>query len=447
MVSGRFCVFRAVAILSLLTPNSSAQQALRLTLDECVRRAMTHHPRLAVATGDIAIRQAQLDQANSARYRPQLDLTFLAGPVPGAKGDPTDPNLRNDFGDLGPFARAEATLLQPLYTFGKIDGKIDAARRGLEAAREAREQAAHEVRRETERLYYGLLLARELKSLATNVLERLTKARNKVAESLESGAGEYTPIDQYRLEIVSGEVEARLITVAATEVALLTGLKAAMGLPATADLDIVDTSLDPPQRREVEAGAAVAEAFSQRPELRQFRAGDLAMAGLVRSARGDLFPQFFTGALLRYGVAPNRTNQRNPFVRDDFNFLQGGLALGFRYSFDFSGTRARVRAAEGERAKLAAQQRMAQTAIDVQTRNAVRILEAAQLRTDARKKSAAVGRRWLAAAESNFNLGVGETRDLVDAFQAYLQARVALLDAIHDENVARLELDYSRGLP
>jgi outer membrane protein len=448
MIPCRLRFRRAIVLLlfaAVVRSPVPAQEPVRLTLDECVRRALAQHPRIAVARSDIAVRQALLDQANAARYRPQLDLTFLAGPAPGAKGSPNDLNVRNDFGDMGPFGRAEMTLLQPLYTFGKIDGKADAARHAIEAARQAQQQAAHEVRRETGRLYYGLLLARELKALASDALEKIARARTKVQESLESGAGQYTHIDEYRLDVVSGEVEARLIAISATEPALLAGLKAATGFSAGADFDIAETSLEVPPREAVEAGAAATDAIAARPEMRQLRAGDLALAGLVRSARADLFPQLFAGGLLRYGFAPNRTNQKNPFVRDDFNFLQGGVALGFRYSFNFAATQAKVREVEGERARLAAQQRAAQTAIEVQARNAVQALEAARLRTDARRKSASVGRRWLAAADSNFNLGVGETRDLVDAFQAYLQGRVALLEAIHDENAAQAELDYARG--
>jgi outer membrane protein len=424
---------------------ASGQSPVRLTLEDCIQRALVHHPRLAVARSEIAIREALLAQANAARYRPQVDLTFLTGPVPGAKGGPNDPALRSDFGDLNMFTRSEITALQPLYTFGKLEGKTEAARSAIEVARQAREQAASEVRRETQRLYYGLLLVREMRAVAADAIEKVGKARAKVRDSLEGGEGQYTRIDEYRLDTVSGELEARLIGLAATEKTLLAGLKAATGFPPAADVDVAETALEIPERQPLDAESAAHEAVAARPEMLQFRAGGRALTGLVRSARGDLFPQFFAGGLLRYGFAPNRTDQRNPFVRDDFNLLQGGLFVGFRYSLSFAATQAKVKEAASERERLFAQQAAAQTAIEVQTRNAVAAVEAARQKTDVRQKSAAVGRRWLAAAESNFNLGVGETRDLVDAFQAYLQSRAALLEAIHDENVARAELNYARG--
>jgi outer membrane protein len=442
---GKRLLARALPCLMACSCLAWCQSPVRLTLEDCIQRALVHHPRLAVARSEIAIREALLAQANAGRYRPQVDLTFLSGPVPGAKGGPNDPALRSDFGDLNMFTRSEITALQPLYSFGKLEGKAEAARNAIEAARQAREQAASEVRREMRRLYYGVLLTREMRAVAADALEKVGKARAQVRDSLEGGEGQYTRIDEYRLDTVSGELEARLITLSNTEGALRAGLKAATGFPPAADVDVAETALEIPERPPLDAEQAAHEAVAARPEMLQFRAGGRALTGLVRSARGDWFPQLFAGGLLRYGFAPNRTDQRNPFVRDDFNFLQGGLMVGFRYSLSFAATSAKVKEAASERERLFAQQAAAQTAIEVQTRNAVAALEAARRKTDVRQKSAAVGRRWLAAAESNFNLGVGETRDLVDAFQAYLQSRAALLEAVHDENVARAELNYARG--
>ena len=422
------------------------QQPVRLGLDDCVRLALIHHPRIALAESDIRIREAILDQARAARYRPQLDFSLLGGPVPSATGSPYDPSLRTDWSDFGAFARVELAALQPLYTFGKLEGKADAARSAVDAARFAREQALNEIRRDTERLYCGLLLARDARVIAADAVDRIGKARIKVRSDIETGGGPFTHIDLYRLDMVSGEAEARAITLAATEATLLSGLKAAIGFAQSDDVNVKDVTLGMPARPQVDADSAARDARLARPELQQLRAGDQAMAGLVRSARADAFPQFFAGGLLQYGFAPNRTDQRNPFVWDNYNFVRGGVALGFRYSFNVAATRAKVREVEGERGRLLAQQRAALTSIEVQARTAAQALDAARQRTDVRTKSAALGRRWLMAAEADFSLGVGGTRDLVDAFQAYFQSRVALLEAVHDEYIAQAELDYARGV-
>lgn len=420
-----------------------AQAPVRLTLEECIRRALEYHPRAAVAGSEVRVSRSLVAQADAARFRPQLEVAQMFGPSPAAIGSPYDPALRSDLGDLGVFTRSEATMVMPLYTFGKLSAKAEAARYGVEVARHGQEQAAAEIRRETRKGYYGILLARELKALADETLKRLAKARVRVHELIEEE--ELQPSDQHRLDVFSLEIEARRATAAATEASLLAGLKAALGLEPSIDFDIADSGLErAPGVPEGEEESA-REALRSRPELLQLRAGVEARSALARSAQADLFPQFYVGAQLRYGYAPNRTDQRNPFVRDDFNFLQGGVAIGFRYTLNFSAARARAEEARAERDRLTAQRRMAETAIGVQARSAARATQSSALAADVREKAARAARGWLATAESNFDLGVGETRDLVDAFQAYIQTKAALLDALFADNAARADLEYAEG--
>lgn len=435
-----------LSLLVLLSPaRAGAQEVLRLTLAECIQRALVHHPRLGLAESDVKLRQSVLEQAQAARTHPQLEMKALLGPVPAAKGSPYDPNLRTNFSDLGVFTRAEIDAFLPLYTFGMLEGKAEAARRALDAANHGRDQSGNEIRREVQRLYYGVLLAREVRILLDDVLEKVGGARTKVRNGIAGGTGQFTPIDQYRLEVFGSEAEARRVAVDSSAGVLLATLKAAVGLPKSADFDIADAALEVTSRAAVDVDSAEQQALQRRPELAQLRDGEAARTALVRSARAAFFPQFYAGALARYGLAPNRTIQRNPFIRDDFNFFQGGFGVGFRYSLDFAGNRAKVKEALAERDRLRAQQRLAETAIQLEATKSALGLDAAESTTELRRKAAREARSWLAAAESNFNLGVGETRDLVDAFEAYARTRGSLLQAIHDEKVAEAELEFAKG--
>ncbi len=427
----------------LLAGTLRAQPVMRLTLDECVGRALAYHPQAAVARSEVSVSRSLVAQADAVRFRPQLEVTQLFGLSPAAHGSPYDPALRSDLSDLSMLSRSETTMVMPLYTFGKLRAKAEAARHGVEVARHGQEQAAAEIRRETRRGYYGLLLAKELKALADETLKRLTKARTRVRELIQEE--ELQPSDQYRLDVFTLEIETRHAAAVATEASLLDGLKSMLGLAPSVDFDIADSNLERAGGRPPNEEESARAALQSRPELLRLRAGVQARSALERSAKADLFPQFYVGAQLRYGYAPNRTDQRNPFVRDDFNFLQGGVAIGFRYALNFSAVRAKADEARAERDGLVARQRMAETAIGVQARNAARAAQAIALAAETREKAARVARGWLATAESNFDLGVGESRDLVDAFQAYIQTKAALLQALFEDNAARAELEYAEG--
>ncbi len=367
----------------------------------------------------------------------------MLGPSPAAIGSPYDPALRTDLTDLSVFTRSEATMLMPLYTFGKLEGKAEAARHGIAVAQYAQDQTAAEIRRDTRKTYYGILLARGLKELATESLQRIAKARARVRGLIEDG--DLLPSDQYRLDVFSLEVEARRAAAEATEASMLDALRAIVGLPPSTSFDIAGEALKRAGSEQADEAESARVALELRPEVRQFRASVEARSALFRSAKADLYPQFFTGAQLRHGYAPNRTNQGNPFVRDDFNFLQGGFAIGFRFTLNVAATRARTAQAAAERDRLIAQQRAAEAAIGVQARSAARSARASSLAVNTRERAARTARGWLAAAESNFNLGVGETRDLAEAFQAYLQTRAALLQALYEDQAATAELDYAEG--
>ena len=58
----------------------------------------------------------------------------------------------------------------------------------------------------------------------------------------------------------------------------------------------------------------------------------------TQAARSDLFPQIFLGGGFKFGLALNRDDQNNPFLKDDFNFTELGAVIGFKQSLAFART-------------------------------------------------------------------------------------------------------------
>jgi outer membrane protein TolC len=83
--------------------------------------------------------------------------------------------------------------------------------------------------------------------------------------------------------------------------------------------------------------------------------------------------------------------------------------------------------------------------VEAEVRQTVTVADAAEATTEVREAGARSARAWLAAAESSFDMGVAETRDLADAYQAYVRSRAALLQALHDERIARVEAAHAKG--
>src|SRR5499426_3838834 len=112
----------------------AASSGQRLTLEQCLERALTYSPDVTEAQAEIRIAESQLAQAKAGRL-PRATFTSINGLVNGAQGNAV--TGRTDNGDIGPFTKGELEVVQPLYTFGRLASEIRAASRGVDSKRAA----------------------------------------------------------------------------------------------------------------------------------------------------------------------------------------------------------------------------------------------------------------------------------------------------------------------
>ncbi len=114
------------------------EEKIVLGLPELIHLAITRSPEVGEVQSEIGAAQSDLKQVTGAYY-PQLESTALIGPVPDAKeplvmnGRIIDPSPSLSPSSIGIFGRLDLTLTQPLYTFGKLSNRREAASRGVKA--------------------------------------------------------------------------------------------------------------------------------------------------------------------------------------------------------------------------------------------------------------------------------------------------------------------------
>ena len=108
-----------------------------LDLSQVITMAISASPEMAEKRSEAAAAKSDLAQAG-AGYYPQLDATAIAGPINDARrpevasgGRIIDPSSSQ--WNIGVFGRLNFTMTQPLYTFGKISNRRDAAAHGVVA--------------------------------------------------------------------------------------------------------------------------------------------------------------------------------------------------------------------------------------------------------------------------------------------------------------------------
>jgi outer membrane protein len=442
----------------LLAPHHMAHAADDVTetrrllgVDDCIRLALKSAPELGEAQADIDLTISKLDEAGSYRY-PQLEVTSLFGPAPQAHRQDISPVVATDksysrLNQLTWFASANATVIQPLYTFCKISENMKAATHGIEVDRSRKEQRANEIALKVREYYYGLLLARELKELVTEVQESLAKARVKAVTMIEQGAEGADEIDLYKLDAFSGEVAKYLEEAGKGEKLALAALKTRLGLPSNIQLEINSERLTMDESVAPDYETYLDKALRNRPEYRQITEGLKARSALVEAARANYYPDIFLGGLFSWAYADDRDRINNPYISDQFKHLNGGVALGVRWKLDFGITGAKVAAERAQHNRLLSTKAFADANIPLQIKKYYLDLQEAENSVTATRTSFTNAKKWGMAAIANFDFGVGPAKEILEALQVYARMRAAYFQSLYNYRLAQANLDYAIGQP
>ncbi len=443
-------VLVATALAATLSVSHASEEPprnnLTLSLDDCIRIALKSAPELGEAQADIELTASKLAEAKSYRF-PQLNVTTLFGPAPQARAQDFLATDRDTIrlNTLTWFTSADATLIQPLYTFGKISENMKAATHGIEVDRSRKVQRANEIALKVKEYYFGLMLARESKELILEVQDDLDKARTTAKKLLDQGSASVDETDIYKLDAFSGEVAKYLEEAQKGERLALAALRTRLGLPGDAVIEINSERLTMGGGVVPEYDTFVEKARARRPEFRQIAEGLKARSALVEAARANYYPDIFLGGLFSWAYAEDRDRINNPYITDPFKHAIGGIALGARWKLDFGITGAKVAGEQAQYNRLLSTKEFADANIPLEIRKYyLELLEAEHSAADT-LKAYTNAKKWAVAALANFDFGIGPAKEIFDALQAYARMRAAYFQSLYNYRIARANLDYASG--
>ena len=441
-------IYAGVLVIGAASPGwcaGASQEKLVLGLGDCIGRALATAPELREADADIELMSAKMDEAKAHRY-PQVDLLGLSGPVPQARGNQVySPDSISQHDRWTWFAKGDATLVQPLYTFGKISENMKAAGHGIEVDRAKKDQRKNEIALKVKEYYYGLLLARELKEVVMEVQEDLAKARTTTRKLLDKGSDNVDETDILKLESYEGEAKNYLEEANKGEALALAALRSRIGIAADAPFEITTERLVPEEIKGTDLSASLEISRTRRPEYRQLREGLKAREALVEAARAGYYPDLFAAGYLSAAYAEKRDRVTNPWTPDEFNHFWAGVALGLKWHLDFGITGAKVAEEQAQYNRLQSTRDYADANIPLQIRKCYLDLQAAEKSIVTSKESYASSKKWTVASLSNFDFGVGPSKDIFDGLQQYAKMRAAYFQAVYNQKMALANLAYATG--
>lgn len=422
-----------------------------LTLVDCIQLALKAAPELGEADGDIALAASKLNEAKSYRF-PQFELTALIGPAPTASRDALTPIPKTNepllrLNSLTWFTSTDATVIQPLYTFGKISESMKAATHGIEVDRSRKEQKANEIVLKVHEYYSGLLLAREMKELVLEVEGFLIRSREKAQKLLDQGSDTVDEMDLYKLDAFSGMATKYLEEAKKGEALALAALRARLGLPVDAPiktgterLEIVDADIPP-------LATYIENARKRRPEFYQIAEGLKARSALVEAAKANYYPDIFLGGFVSWAYADERDRIQNPYITDPFKHTSGGVALGARWKLDFGITDAKVAGERAQHNRLLNTKVFADTNVPLQVEKYYLDLVEAKNSANATRNAYLNAKKWAVTAVANFDFGMGPAKDIFEALQAYSTMRADYFRSVYNYRIAAANLDYATNEP
>lgn len=441
---------------SSVSSKAWAQAPEVLTLDDVVSMAVARSPEIMGAQEDILSAQADLDQARAGRWA-QIDVLGVAGPSENAKNPSVEVSTKavgnrfvgqivnHDENSVGIFGRLDVTIAQPLFTFGKISHRQDAAAAGVEVQRAAKEKTTGEVIRNVKELYFAMIVANQGKSAANDTDSFISDARRRITAMIEHHSTNADQTDLYRLDAFAAQVKEFKAKADAGAVTAYQALKKTIDYPPNQEFQLDLKELPQDTRALGGEDEYVRKAMDQRPEFVEIKKGLEAKKSMVEAARADLYPSFFVTALGSFAGAPGREFFDNSYFPDEFNHVWGGAVLGAQWHFDFGIGRAKVRKAQAEYQRLLYTKDYADRNIPLQVIKYYQDAIEAKTSYEAAGKGAVSARKWIVTSFSNFDLGVGTAKDMFDAIDRYGKNQGDYLQALFNYNVALANLSYAIG--
>lgn len=424
-----------------------AQTTRPLSLEDCIKRALEFSPEVAEAKYEVDVYRAKKLQADSHAY-PQIEMIAMFGPSPRAKEEQLIPVIDTNVGLTinGVFGGIDISVIQPLYSFGRLSHYQRSAESGIKASQAGVDKQKAEVIRRVKELYNGILLAQDLRNLLLEVRDDISRSISKAEKQLADEAPWADELNVYKLKTLQAEIIRNLNEAERSFEVAKSALKAYIGMDKKEELTIADTKLEPETRLPESLEFYFNQATALRPEYAQVAEAVKAKQSLLEAERTSYYPQVFLGLLATLHGATNRDRIKNPYIVDFFNQTKGALFLGIKWGLDFGITKGRIQEAEAEYRKMLEKERFVRSAVPVQIKKAYAELQESFKSIAETQKAVDNSKKWLVIAMANFDMGLTEAKEIAEAAKAYVLSKANHLMTIYNQRQAYAALQYAVGL-
>lgn len=423
--------------LNLQAIDARSGEGLRLTLDQCLRRALTHNAELKVADESLVGALEKRSEVSKIGY-PLIEYEYNLAPAPKDVSRAVGSFFS---GELTVFNKFKFGIGAPITTFGKVATGQKLADMGADAEREKKEQKKAEITLQVKQLYYGILLAREVHRLLKSATESMDKEINKREQQ-----GGTDPSQLLKLKLFRAELDKRMEEGNKRETLALEALGLQLGLEPDASLDIAQDKLAPVSLKIANFDIYKNEALENRSDLKLLEIGYEAKVKQVELEKRLMTPNLAVGGFFEAGHA---SGVKGLTTTDDFsnpfNFTRAGIGLQLKGQLDYHASLSKIRQQKSEVRKIEIQKGLAHRGVELELKEAYLEVQNTKLDVERAENSGKLARQLLFLTQSNNDIGVGEPKDLIDALSSFLQNRGQYFESVFNYNTAVAKFDQKLG--
>lgn len=443
-------------ILLLLPSFVFAQDTVRVSLQSFIEQGIANSGQIDFENQKVELAENQVDQAKSQRYLPKFELNTQHGIVPGVVSQRDeldkdeyylDPELENDWENWAVFTRAEVSAVQPLFSWGALKNAVNAAESAAVAARKRFQSQKADLRVRLFDLYQSYLLTSEILTLLDEAEDKIQKIENQLEEKQEEGDPDFDESDLFKFKVFKSEFAIRATEV--REEANMTQRIWNYVLQADENTVYVpDTNfLDPVTQKIQELDYYRTNALTQRSEINAIEAGIEAAEYGLKAQKQKNYPTLFLGLSASYAHTPNRPRQSNPFIINNSNYATASFGFGIRQNLDFLSVRADLKKGRIQYKQAKFLKDAAVDGIVLEINNAYKDASLSKVKVEKTDEALVTSKNWLRQEQLDYDFGIGETKDLIDAMQKELELRVQLKREVFEFNKNMAQLYRKSGLP
>ncbi len=455
----RFKLLISSLLLLFAAQAAAAQDTVQVTLKEFIRAGLESSSKVAMDRQDVFLARNKIRQVQDKRYLPTFTLQTAHGLVPNAEEEvlAADPNDQiteepgaffDGLNNLALYTQAKIELVQPIFTWGALRNAVKASRAAAEAALNKFKITKNKTALRLYKLYQSYLLSLEISRLLEEAQNKLEQVIAEFEEARTKEGSELDESDLFQLKVFQSEFAIRAGEVAATANYIQRVWNYVLG-DETADVIYMPTTyfLDPVENPIKTLSFYKNRAVNLRPEVLALDSGIEAAEYALEATKSKNYPALFLGITATYIYTPNPPLGSYAFRLNESNFATAAVGLGFRqnldfWSMEFDVARSKIQLRQVEFSKQAAIE-----GIVLQVMEKYKAASVSQITVNKLQEALVTAKRWLRQEQLDYDLGLGNTKDLIDALKKEAMLRVQYKQAIFDFNTNMAELYRVSAIP